>query len=82
MKCLAGKRLDNRLIIGGMAVTGNVTPTIVALIDPNMEIKLIIKANLGWMLNKNTDMEMVAAINKTDANKIDKKLDANGMFIT
>lgn len=82
MKCLAGKRLDNRLIIDGMAVTGNVTPTIVALIDPNMEIKLIIKANLGWMLNKNTDTEMVAAINKTDANKIDKKLDANGMFIT
>jgi hypothetical protein len=82
VKCLAGKRLDNRLIIDGMAVTGNVTPTIVALIDPNMEIKLIIKANLGWMLNKNTDTEMVAAINKTDANKIDKKLDANGMFIT
>ena len=74
--------MDNSLIIGGMAVTGNVTPTIVALIDPNMEIKLIIKANLGWMLNKNTDMEMVAAINKTDTNKIDKKLDANGMFIT
>ncbi len=63
MKCLAGNRYDAHSTTLGIAVMGKVTPTIVALSDPNMDIKPIIKARLGCMANINTATDNVAATN-------------------
>ena len=58
---------------------GNVTPTMVAPSEPNMDIKPMMEARLGWMLNINTDTDIVAATNRMLVNETLKILDSIGI---
>jgi hypothetical protein len=79
VKCLAGNRYDAHSTTVGIACIGNVTPTMVAPSEPNMDIKPMMDASLGWMLNIKTDTDIVAATNKMLVNETLKILDSIGI---